>query len=71
MDLLEREQFLSELESMLAGALTGQGCLALISGEAGIGKTSLVECFTDAHRNSVQVLWGTCDSLFTPRPVAA
>lgn len=70
MDLLEREQFLSELESMLAVALTGQGCLALISGEAGIGKTSLVKCFTDAHGNSIQVLWGVCDSLFTPRPLS-
>jgi DNA-binding CsgD family transcriptional regulator/tetratricopeptide (TPR) repeat protein len=41
----------------------------LVSGEAGIGKTSLVDHFTQAHRDSARVLWGACDSLFTPRPL--
>lgn len=68
-DLLERDSSLRELDKMLKEALAGQGCVALISGEAGIGKTSLVEQFTRAYQDSVRILWGTCDSLFTPRPL--
>jgi predicted ATPase len=60
---------MSELGVMLKEALAGQGRVALVYGEAGIGKTSLVEHFTRAHQGSVRVLWGTCDSLFTPRPL--
>lgn len=68
-ELLERESFLQKLDGMLNEALAGHGCVALVSGEAGIGKTSLVEHFARAHQDSVRVLWGTCDSLFTPRPL--
>ena len=69
MELLERESFVQELETMLKDALAGHGRVALVSGEAGIGKTALVEHFTRAHQDSVRILWGTCDSLFTPRPL--
>jgi DNA-binding CsgD family transcriptional regulator/tetratricopeptide (TPR) repeat protein len=69
MELLERDSFLRKLDVALKEAVAGQGSIALVSGEAGIGKTSLIEHFTRSHQNTVRVLWGVCDSLFTPRPL--
>ena len=69
MRLLERDSYLHQLDAPLQEAVAGQGSLVLVSGEAGIGKTSLVDHFTRVHRDSVRVLWGACDSLFTPRPL--
>jgi predicted ATPase len=66
---LEREPLLRELEVALEKATAGEGRIGLVSGEAGIGKTSLVEQFVRERKGSVRVLWGTCDSLFTPRPL--
>ncbi len=71
MELLEREAHLAGLEAALAEASAGSGRIALVSGEAGIGKTSLVENFTSRHQNAVRILWGACDALFTPRPLGA
>jgi DNA-binding CsgD family transcriptional regulator len=69
MELLEREQFLEELEAILGDVAAGSGRLVLVSGEAGIGKTSLVERFAEARQAPARVLWGACDALFTPRPL--
>ncbi len=69
MNLLERESYLVELHEALANASLGKGCLALLSGEAGIGKTALVKTFARRQREEVRVLWGVCDPLFTPRPL--
>lgn len=69
MALLEREPYLSILEAALADVFAGAGRIALISGEAGMGKTSLVDAFISSHPRGVQVLWGACDLLFTPRPL--
>lgn len=67
MELLERDPFLGELNEALAEAANGNGRIALISGEAGIGKTTLVEQFIQPQPR--RVLWGVCDALFTPRPL--
>ena len=69
MDLLEREQFLAELEAFFSEAVGGHGRFVLVSGEAGIGKTSLIERFAETHNKQARVLWGACDALFTPRPL--
>jgi len=69
MELLERASQLQLLNSALAQAKAGQGCIALVYGEAGIGKTSLVEHFVNENKKSWRILSGACDSLFTPRPL--
>lgn len=45
MELLERDPYLKLLSAGLAEARGGTGSLVLVSGEAGIGKTTLVEQF--------------------------
>lgn len=69
MELLEREAQQAVLNAALSEAKAGSGRVALVSGEAGIGKTSLVEWFSNRQQGTVRVLWGACDSLFTPRPL--
>src|SRR5262249_2708012 len=53
----------------LATACEHHGRVVLIGGEAGIGKTALVQEFA-ARRGDARLLWGGCDALFTPRPLA-
>jgi DNA-binding CsgD family transcriptional regulator len=67
--LLERDEPLALLRGALAGAAEGRGRSVFIGGEAGIGKTSLVEAFAEAHHGSARVLWGACEALATPRPL--
>jgi hypothetical protein len=43
MDLLERQSPLAELARYAQEAREGQGRLVLLAGEAGVGKTALVE----------------------------
>lgn len=68
MGLLEREAELQALAAAWAEAREGAGRVALVSGEAGIGKTALIEAFSKALPGAPRVLWGACDALFTPRP---
>jgi DNA-binding CsgD family transcriptional regulator/tetratricopeptide (TPR) repeat protein len=72
MELLERDTHLAQLRHALADARAGGGRLCLVSGEAGIGKTSLLVAFEQelaATEPPAPVLWGTCDALFSPRPM--
>jgi predicted ATPase len=69
MELLERERCLADLAEWLGAAAERSGCIALVGGEAGIGKTALLQEFSKQQREA-HVLWGACDALFTPRPLA-
>jgi len=69
-DLLERFEELAKLEETLEVVESErQGRLILVRGEAGIGKTTLLRRFCEGQPPAVQVLWGNCDPLFTPRPL--
>lgn len=69
MVLLERGQFLEEFASCFADVVGRRGRVVTISGEAGIGKTTLVRTFVALHRERARVLWGACEAMFTPRPL--
>ncbi|MBR9835822.1 MAG: AAA family ATPase, partial [Alphaproteobacteria bacterium] len=49
-------------------ASESKGSILLLFGEAGIGKTSLLEHFREGAGPENRVYWGGCDALFTPRP---
>jgi DNA-binding CsgD family transcriptional regulator/tetratricopeptide (TPR) repeat protein len=66
--LLEREGQLAALGDALGDARAGQGRMLFVRGEAGIGKTALVDRFC-ADVRGVRVLVGHCDLLATPRPL--
>ena len=68
MELLERAQNLADLTEWFR-ATEGGGCIALLDGEAGVGKTSLLQHFA-RRLSKARVLWGACDALFTPQPLA-
>jgi DNA-binding CsgD family transcriptional regulator/tetratricopeptide (TPR) repeat protein len=68
--LLERSDCLSGLHAALGEVATHRrGRLILVNGEAGVGKTTLVQRFCEELGGSARVLWGNCDALFTPRPL--
>jgi DNA-binding CsgD family transcriptional regulator/tetratricopeptide (TPR) repeat protein len=69
MELLERTQQLDTLSAAFHELRNGAGQVVLLSGEAGIGKTTLVEHFVRTRCTSARVLRGGCDALFTPRPL--
>src|SRR5689334_22204464 len=68
MELLEREPFLDALGDYATEAGSGNGRLVVVTGEAGIGKTSLVDAFR-ARRPDLTWWWSACDGGFTPRPL--
>lgn len=63
--LLERETQLRTLATAVEAARAGRSSALLVSGEAGIGKTTLIRAFVE--RTSARVLLGGCDDLRTSR----
>ena len=70
MELIERAGFLASLQTKFDNVTRGEGHCVLIGGEAGIGKTSLIKAFCNSKKNDYKIYQGTCDALFTPRPLA-
>lgn len=69
MELLERAPYLAQLTTFLREAVAGRGSLVLLAGEAGIGKTALVQHFSRVAEKTARVVIGRCDPLSTPRPL--
>jgi predicted ATPase len=68
MQLLERESPLASLAEYAREARGGDGRLVFVAGEAGAGKSALVE---QLQEDLPEARWslGACDGLFTPRPL--
>jgi len=60
---------LHKLAASFDEVVAGRGRIALVSGEAGIGKTSIVDHFIESRREQACALKGNCDPLFTPTPL--
>src|SRR4051795_11457690 len=68
MELLERDEALATLAEAREAAARGEGRVVVVTGEPGIGKTTLVNRF--AHDlDGERLLLGTCDDLSIPRPL--
>src|SRR5712692_10093124 len=67
--LLERGPQLVALAEHQALAARGHGRVVLVAGEAGAGKTALIDRFAADVREVARVLVGSCDALSTPRPL--
>jgi DNA-binding CsgD family transcriptional regulator len=66
-ELLERGHELETFDHALAAAGRREGRIVLVSGEAGIGKTTLVRALVARANGTARVLVGACDDLLTPR----
>jgi DNA-binding CsgD family transcriptional regulator/tetratricopeptide (TPR) repeat protein len=68
MRLLERDIPLATLVEYAGDARLGEGRLVLIAGEAGVGKSALVDEL-QRRMPDARWSWGSCDGLSTPRPL--
>ncbi len=70
--LIGRATEIDTLRGVFRAAGAGAGQVVIVEGEAGIGKTRLVqEALRDAREQGFQVLAGACDDLERTRPFAA
>ncbi len=69
--LFEREEAIKAICSAYANTQAGKGRLVVIQGEAGIGKTSLIQHVCTAIGAASDVHWGWNDPFSTPRPLGA
>jgi DNA-binding CsgD family transcriptional regulator/tetratricopeptide (TPR) repeat protein len=65
--LLERDGELATLRACTADAAARRGSVALIAGESGIGKSTLVDAWCADPGSGARVLQGWCDDFLTKR----
>ena len=70
MRLIERDGYLASMHHAFNNTADGEGHCIFITGDAGIGKTSLVKAFLKQSDKKARVFTGACDSLYTPRPLS-
>src|SRR5690606_26432706 len=69
MALLEREKQLERLQDLLAEAAARRGRVVALTGEAGAGKSTLVEAFAGRAANQARVYRSACEDLAIPDPL--
>src|SRR5262245_30236801 len=67
--LLERDVALATLNAAIGDASLGRGGCVLVAGEAGIGKTAVVDRLVRKHVAPMRVFVARCEAMFTPRPL--
>ncbi|HEU5266015.1 MAG TPA: AAA family ATPase, partial [Jatrophihabitans sp.] len=65
--LLERDEAVATFRAAVDQAEAGNGSTVLVTGEAGIGKTSVVRACLATLAGRARVLLGGCDDLLAPR----
>lgn len=68
--IIERDEPLAAIIDSVVSLRCGAGGIVLVSGEAGIGKTTLLTEFRGLIGEGVKLAWGGCDALYTPSPLA-
>ncbi|WP_432947742.1 ATP-binding protein [Kribbella sp. CA-253562] len=63
---MEREAVIDRMLDAVRKLRTGCSSVVVLSGEAGMGKTSVVRAFVDRLDADIRVLWGGCDDLLAP-----
>ncbi len=66
--LIEREKAIEQFAKAADKLSDGYGGIVLVSGESGIGKTSLLEEARQNSKHNFTFFWSGSDPLFTPRP---
>jgi DNA-binding CsgD family transcriptional regulator len=67
--LLERQEVLAQMSVLAGRVVDGAGRVVLLRGEAGIGKTAVLDHFVAGLDSSMRVLRGWCEPLAAPRPL--
>jgi predicted ATPase len=67
--LLERQTQLEQLDGLLAEVARGRGRVTALAGEAGAGKTALVEAFLGRVGQGARIFRSACEDLSIPDPL--
>ncbi len=65
---IEREAAITSLQEALSVAAQGQGQMVFISGEAGVGKSRMLQEFAAQNQDNARVLYGAATAAWQPLP---